>query len=528
MKRTWLGSMAALWLISAAGGCIDGGIGGPTVEPAPEVEGIDSFVTSLGYLSVADAAPKEEVACTVDCPPDRQENNSFCTYRRYTETEQLDRFVAFQPNSATLWPGVVVRGADAEKGLLTPLSASRAPVTFSVSLENIEGSPVGHMDVPTLSAFREERNRILATEVTGATTAALDFEIKEVHSSSQLSLALDASVSWPGGNEIAGSFAFDNSERKTKVVVNFTQAYYTVDVDTPIHPADLFGPDVAVDDLAVDVGEGNPPLYVQSITYGRRVIFTIESTASAQNIEAALSATYQGAAKGSLELSVEHQKTLEESTIRAFVSGSEATAVIDGVDGLMTYIRRGGDYSKDSPGAPIAYKLAYLDNAVTKLALTSEYTERDCVQNRARLRAELARIDHVGGKDSGGQLELYGQVSVRVPVGDQSVTSCDEGGELVAVWNLENGQWLSLDEFSSWTPPSPIEASVENVNVGPGQQLCLTTHILEHDALFGDDDFGTDSLLVTFEQGWQDTHVLQPRGTGENGVDVHVRISLED
>jgi thiol-activated cytolysin len=516
--------------VSALGGCLDGAIGGAPLV-APGVESIDSFVASLGHLDIADASPKDQVPCAGECPPDRQEDNQFCTYQRYAETEQLDRFVAFQPNSATLWPGVVVRGADAENGLLTPLSASRAPLTFSVSLENIDGSPVGHMESPTLSAFREERNRILANEVTGATAAALDFEIFEVHSSSQLSLALDASVSWPGGNEIAGSFSFDSSDRTTKIVVNFTQAYYTIDVDTPIHPADLFGPDVTVDELATEVGEGNPPLYVQSITFGRRVIFTVESKASAQNIEAALSATYQGAAKGSLDLSLEHQKTIEESSIRAFVfggSGAEATAVIDGVDGLMTYIRRGGDYSKESPGAPIAYKLAYLDNAVTKLALTSEYTERDCFQNRARLRAELARIDHVGGSDSGGQIELYGYVTVRVPVGDQTVASCDEGGELVALWDLDSGQWLSLDELSSWSPPSPIDVSVEDVAVGPGQQLCVQTHMSEHDPLFGDDDFGSDSLLVSFDEGWQDTHVLQPRGSGQNGVDVHVRISLED
>ena len=37
--------------------------------------------------------------------------------------------MAFQPNSATLWPGSVIHGYDAQFGHLNPLSAKLAPVT---------------------------------------------------------------------------------------------------------------------------------------------------------------------------------------------------------------------------------------------------------------------------------------------------------------------------------------------------------------------------------------------------------------
>lgn len=518
-------------LLVAVAACSESDAVLPAAGPPVESESIDAFVDGLGHMEVPDAVERTEIDCNGECPTEGQEANGYCSYRRYTETEQLDRFVAFQPNSATLWPGVVVRGADAEDGLLTPVAVPLAPVTFSVSLENISGSPVGKMPAPSLSAFREERNRILSSDLTGSTPAAIDFEIVEVYSSSQLSLALDASVKWPGGQEVAASFDFDKTNRSSKIVVNFTQAYYTVDVDTPVRPTDFFRDDVRVDDLAAYVGKGNPPLYVQSITYGRRVIFTVESSASSTSLEAALSATFGGLTKGSVDVAVEHKKTIEESTIRAFVFGgssADATSVIDGIEGIEAYIRRGGDYSKDSPGAPIAYKLAYLDNAVTRMALTSEYTERDCLQNRARLRAELVQIDHVGGGDSGSTLEIYGHVSLRAPHENNGVVSCDEGGEIVALWSLASGQWVGIPDLGTWTPTNPIELAVESVAIGAHEKLCLSTHIMEHDPIFEDDDFGSEARLIDFDAGWQDTHVLQPRGTGNNGVDVHVRVTLEE
>ena len=117
--------------------------------------------------------------------------------------------------------------------------------------------------------------------------------------------------------------------------------------------------------------DASPPVYVQSITYGRRVIFSVQTSRSATEVKAALEASYGFAGGGlDIEVSTENREVLEESEIRAFVlggSGEDATSAINGFDGLIQYIQNGGSYSKDSPGAPIAYKLAYLDNAVTEL-----------------------------------------------------------------------------------------------------------------------------------------------------------------
>lgn len=493
---------------------------------------VDGFILDLDHLTVPLAVPKTEIECDGACPPDEQDGSALCSYTRYTETGRFDELVAFQPNSATLWPGTVVRGQDASNGVLVPIGVALAPVTFSVSLENIDGSPVGNMDAPSLSSFREQRNQILSADVTGATPASLDFEVVQVNSESQLSVAIGADVSWPGGPDISASFDFQSSEQKTKVLVNFTQAYYTVDVDTPLTPSDFFVDGTTVEDLEPWMDDASPPVYVQSITYGRRVIFSVQTSRSASEVKAALEASYGFAGGGvDVEVSTENREVLEESTIRAFVlggSGEDATGAINGFDGLIHYIQNGGSYSKDSPGAPIAYKLAYLDNAVTELAFTTEYAERNCFTNRADLHVSLTSIEHVSGSDPGGNLELYGQVLVRYPTDGNPVIDCNEGGELAWIWNVPDGSYVDVPEQSTYFPPAPTFVDLHDVPVEAGAQLCFIADMWEDDGGWSsDDDFGIAGTLVEFSDGWPGDHHVLTLGTDNNSIDVGLNVSAQ-
>ncbi|MEZ4298557.1 MAG: thiol-activated cytolysin family protein [Polyangiaceae bacterium] len=498
-------------------------------------QAIDQFVNSIDDLVLPDPMNKSEVECQdASCPKDGQEGDEWCVYKHYAETVHYDKFVAFQPNSATLWPGVVVKGQDAQEGLLTPVGVKLAPVTFSVSLENIANSPVGHMEEPSLSAFRDERNAILAGGVTGATPASLDFDIIEVNSQSQIAVALGAGINWPGGPEIAGSFDFSSSNKKTKILVNFTQAYYTIDIDAPTTPKDFFDPSVTVDDLKPFAGPENPPLYVQSITFGRRVLFSIESNESASSVKAALEATYKGAVDVNAKVSTEHQNTLAASTIQAFVlggAGGEATGAVSGFEGLINYIKNGGNYSNESPGAPIAYKLAYLDNTATKLAFTTEYSERECEKNVGSMRGELVSIKHVGGDDVGSNIEFSGLVGFVYPTVKNGNVTCEAGGVGAQIWYLADGQWISMPEYSTWTPSAPTYVDVQDVAFGKGKAICLIADMWEEDTstneLSADDWYGTTKQLILYENGWEGQHTLHMTGEGTNAVDVTIKLTLK-
>ena len=531
MKTTLLGLALTLPLVGACSAEMGG-------DPEPDLDTdrqeINGFIIDLPDLPLLDHEPKNPVECEDDCEAEQQDGEYFCHYQRYRETGHYSEFVAFQPDSAALWPGSIVQGDDAQHGFFTPVGVPRAPLVFSVSLENLSSAPVGNMSEPSLSQFRAERNRILSAGVTGATPAAIDFEVREVHSDSQVSLALGASVLWPGGGSVTAGFNFEATDKRTKILVNYTQAYYTIDIDAPIEPADFFTEEVAVDDLLPFMDASSPPLYVQSITYGRRVIFTVESSESADKVRAALDAAYESSFTAQANLELTHQKVLEDSRMHAFVlggSGAEAAGAIAGFEGLMKYITLGGDYSKDSPGAAIAYKMAYLDNATTKFAFTTDYTERICQRNRASIRAELLGIDHVGGSDTGGNIELYGWVGMRYPLPDNPVVDCDTGGAVVYLWDLEDGQWIEFPKYTSWTPTSSTFIDLPDVPIGLEHSICLFTSIWEEDystfELSGDDYFGSFDRLIEFASGWPGEHVLQPRGDGEDAVDIRLQLDVQ-
>ena len=241
------------------------------VEPTNE---IDAYIIGLGTIELPAAEVEEGVASAPEEQGDYQ-----CTSTNMLETKQFDKIVAFANNSGTLYPGAIIGGETLSDGTLTPKVFDRAPLTFSASLEGVlAGDVSATLDKPSLSAFREAMSEILDAEVVGNTPANIAYDMTEVHSSEQLSLALGLDVSWMTGN-VAASMEFNQQERNSRYLVNFTQAYYTVDVDPPARPSDDLDPSVSLDDVQGTLRD-EPPAYVSSVTYGRIVYFAVTSNFS--------------------------------------------------------------------------------------------------------------------------------------------------------------------------------------------------------------------------------------------------------
>ena len=491
---------------------------------------IDSYITQTGKLSVAEEEQKTEITCDMECLQPEQDGDNLCSYRKFKQTQRFDQFVALQPNSATLWPGNVVSGRGASLGLLTPLGLPLAPATISISLEGVRGKAGGTMTKPNLFTFRELRNEMLAAGIRGDTPAAIDLQITEVHSLSQVGVKLGAGVSWPGGGKVAGSFDFTSRDKKTKVLVDFTQAYYTIDVNAPLRPSSFFLATIRSEDVEKVVSKDNPPVYIQSITYGRRVIFAVESNKSSREIEAAVKAAYNAkAVEGDVSIDVESKKTLDESTIRAFIlggSGEDAVGAVAGFEGVIEYIKNGGNYSKDSPGSPIAYKLAYLNNEITQLAFTTEFAEKSCTRNRGPLKAVLDNITHTGGDN----LRLYGGIVLGVSkVGNES-KDCGEGEDYV-LWELSSNQWQTIPSMGTWRPQYPVEIQIMDAKYGKGTEMCLMGKLYNSnsESWWGKPDQEMEEVMKSVYSGetWDGLYTIHFQGDGELGADVTIKLSQE-
>jgi len=486
--------------IAIGSGCSD------TSEP--QAERIESWVHDLG---VREAEPESH---EVEPMGDPTESGDYtCSRERWRDTEQFDRITAMVANSQSLYPGALV-GADAlSTGLLVPKVLDRAPLTFSASLEGVlDGDISATVESPSLSAFRDAMHGILASHVVGQTPANVYAEIEEVHSSEQFGLALGVGVGWPLGlSQVSSSLEFERTDVRSRFVIEFVQAYYTVDVDPPGSPGAWFDPGVTLDDVVDEFGD-EPPVYVSSVTYGRSVLFTVTSELSAEELGAALEFAYRGTASVDGSVSMTHEEVLASSNITAHVlggSGEGAVKAIFGIDELREFISEGGSYDRDSQGAPIAYKLAWLaDDSPAAFALTTDYEVEHCERIRQDVRVGLQRLRVVqDGGDSGDSLELYGEIAI-----------VDGNGDAHVLWQTDADHHVSIGSGQEWPSEGEAGSAIVPVRPQPGEALELRVTLYDDD-LNGDDQLGDRVFTRAFEDGWRGGWSL-PLAEGDQHVEL--------
>jgi thiol-activated cytolysin len=421
-----------------------------------------------------------------------------CRSQQVQETRQYDEIVAYNAGSEALWPGALLRGDSVMTGELSQVVFDRQPATVSISLENLAGAKSAKIDEPSLSEFREAIAGILDTEVTGATPANIHAEIEQVHSREQLAMALGTSVSGIGlPGRISASFNFDDESIRSRYVVRYTQSYYTVDVDQPGRPSDVFAPSVGLSEVQEKLPPGSPPAFVSSVTYGRVVVFTFESQYSAKELGSALDFAYSGGVDVSGDVSVTYEEMMSRSNINAYIlggSGGEAAKSLTGYDELMTFIQSGGDYSKDSPGAPIAYKLSYLkDNSPVRMSFTRDFQIRSCERVSQAVRVTLERfyVEDAGGDDD---VRIYGLIRAR---GENERTLLGK--------DRENA--IRIDEGRSWPDNDIVGEVILEVEPQEGRVLEIDLDLIHRrNNWYGgndDKDLGWERVSLPFESGWR-------------------------
>src|SRR5687768_10014467 len=144
------------------------------VSPETAAE-IDRYIQALPYLPVE---PAQTVAGPATAAS--RDGEYSCTTENLRETRQIDRIVAYAANSDSLWPGAIVSADSVVDGLFTQVVMARAPATFSVSLENLDGTKKATIENPSLSTYRDALAEVLASEITGSTPANIYSEIEQV------------------------------------------------------------------------------------------------------------------------------------------------------------------------------------------------------------------------------------------------------------------------------------------------------------------------------------------------------------
>lgn len=389
-------------------------------------------------------------------------------YEKHDALENLENITCLGLNDDVIWPGSLVRGEHAYDYVYEPIIVARAPITLSISLEGT-GSGATLSEVvaaPSLSTVRQGISNLVsrALESNVSAPAQVDWSYQEVHSASQMSLFVDADISY-GAGDLSASFDWNTSSATTKIVAKYTQVYYSVDMDTPASPSAVLGSGMTEEEMRAAFPAGSQPMYVAGVKYGMMAIMCIESDYSSEEMELALDASYSGVVDVDLGFGRTATEVMNSSSIRVLVYGGSTGGIeeLNTFEGFRQIISASTTFNADSTGVPLLYKFRHLrDNTLAMISLTSQYTIVRPVQIRQGVRLTLNRITCEMTADDDpfydGDVDmscfyLWCNAFNRANASDPG-TQCNPVNQAIYYWEnsdapIEMGSWAYLDIGSS-------------------------------------------------------------------------------
>ncbi|MEB2778635.1 thiol-activated cytolysin family protein [Algoriphagus sp. D3-2-R+10] len=315
-----------------------------------------------------------------------------CRTTDYSMATNFDDVAILRPTNGIVYPGALVIGNSGMlDGLPDPLTLKRAPVTLRVDLPGIGANGTIVIDNPSNSDVQTGIDKALehwnntAYQEGYVNAANSSYQATTSYSSQQMSLDVGLNVEWASG-AVSAQFDYSSSSEKRVAMMVFKQVFYTITMDTPENPSSVFAKDVSLPEIQSKLTSETPPAYVQSVSYGRIIMFRMETTEESTDSELEAAFNYAGgivSASGQLE--AKYKSILAKSSITTVTIGGNAAVATDAVNaknfGDLKPIITGENavYSKNNPGVPIAYTIRYLkDNTFAKMGYTTEYTAQNC------------------------------------------------------------------------------------------------------------------------------------------------------
>lgn len=387
-------------LLSMAVSCSKSELPGPGPVTGAEADSINGLIANLSYnpdalLNVQSNTGKFETNNRVTA--DRNQGNVFeCRNIDYNLRTNFQDVVMFDPTIGVIYPGALVIGnREMLDGAPQPLQIPRAPTQIRVDLPGIGANGNIQVDDPNYQNTQAKIDEVL--EYWNAEVApqgyAIDsdtyFEKTTAYSREQMSLELGVSAEWAGGSSFDSQFDYTKTTEKRVATLLYRQVYYDVVMETPDSPAAVFGNSVNSATVQSLISDENPPAYVSSVQYGRIIMIRMETTDTRTevNLEAVLE--YATKAKSATaEVNATYDQVISKSTFNVVTVGGNAqtatevitgSSVEEGEGGLNYVISEGALYSRENPGAPIAYTVKYLkDNRIAKMGYNTDYRVESC------------------------------------------------------------------------------------------------------------------------------------------------------
>jgi thiol-activated cytolysin len=430
--------------------------GDPDGQPSDEMEiAFNSYVRALKKMNTAQSLSEPEQIGTAQT---NWHGDDYTVTARYRAAPEFIEVLALDPGSDVIWPGAILQGESAEQNNYVPATGKRAPLRVSISPENVHGKGSAVVDTPCLLNIRQAVLEVLSQKLIGVAPARVSFSIEEVYDAQQLALAVGASMG-NANDMIKAQFDFSNAAPRSRILVKLFQIYYTLDIDLPNRPSELFANDADLNAIRDNLHELSP-LYISSVSYGRMAFFSFESAEDIETLKAAVNASCQALLDGANgDISPAHKAVFGNTNISATVidgDGVAAVTAINDFDEFKLHFLQGGNYDRNSSCAEISYTMRYLsDNSKARFVLTGEYDVKQTCRGYDWYAIRDLRLACGDENGAGNSAKFFGMCDVSMKTNGVNVPGYENGSpapsrvwavltQQSSNWNLDPGQWKSF------------------------------------------------------------------------------------
>ena len=279
------------------------------------------------------------------------------SYHPSANTRSLNDSYEFVPvGIKNVYTGMILKGEELNTGKMVPITekADSLGLVFTVP-----GFYIGSLQHPSYTNYMQEFKKALNEEdFSGQQIEEFEYDLKQFSKYSEMKLAFGANVDICSILKIEGSYESNKIKHKTGLFARVCQKNFNGVIDYP-------------DDG--NIFKNNSKLsiypnaaYINSITYGRMAIISIESDYSYSEVKSAFKIALNiKKVNGEISMDAHAKKLLQEADIRIWVRGGNGADVVKTIAGFYefaNFIVNGGTFTKDVPGQPIFCTANRADN----------------------------------------------------------------------------------------------------------------------------------------------------------------------
>jgi putative hemolysin len=267
--------------------------------------------------------------------------------------------VVLHEYSPHVWLGNVLYRSSVADCTYRPISGSKNPIMVSLSLLGTESSVISY---PSYSRYTSYIKQQIQKSSFKQNDEFL-FSIEQFTSYNEIKSAFGSNVNtnflfW--GSSSSSSGMEHHINKATGIYLKFWQSSFTAVMDTPNIP--YANVSAALMDSAV---------YINSITYGRFGLLTLETNAEASYAKRMIQESFHTLfTKGSSYITSQERNFLDGCDFKVYLIGGNGTTAVQsfyGFTGFVDHIAK-GQFSKEQPGVPIFCSFANVaDNSLARI-----------------------------------------------------------------------------------------------------------------------------------------------------------------